>query len=398
MSDGTIPGKPVRIYQEDGSFNDFSTEEVVAGRLNSFLGWKCAAGVENLCINFDGDVQSASCGSIGPDGRSGKYGNVFEDFTLDGKWITCAQEFCSCGADLFIPKVRKEKNKSLLKFTQGTAHDLDKRVSTINRAAGVERTFNARNKQIFWEIGRRCNFDCSYCHKYVHNNFEEHKTLEMLKFATEKLEQFSKGEKINFAISGGEPTLNPDYLEWAHYLVNKGHKLSTHSNGSRDPKYYQELITLSDINISVHFEFYQKDKLLELLMVLASTIRSLREAGKEANHLEVMLMMSPGIKDKVIALEKEIWEIPGFRYFCTLTVMPIRGHESIEIKDRRTGDTLVEYEKEEAEIFGNRTIENFMKEDELSSDERLKAFDHLDAIVSPEERQNAFDALMKSIT
>ncbi len=398
MSDGTIPGKPVRIYQEDGSFNDFSTEEVVAGRLNSFLGWKCAAGVENLCINFDGDVQSASCGSIGPDGRSGKYGNVFEDFTLDGKWITCAQEFCSCGSDLFIPKVRKEKNKGLLKFTQGSPHELDKRVPTIGRAAGVERTFNSRNKQIFWEIGRRCNYDCSYCHKYVHNNFEEHKTLEMLKFATERLETFSKGDKINFAISGGEPTLNPDYMDWAHYLVSKGHKLSTHSNGSRSPEYYQELITLSDINISVHFEFFQKDKMLELLTILASTVRKLRDEGKEANHVEVMLMMSPGIKDKVTSLEKEIWEIPDFRNYCTLTVMPIRGHESIEIKDRRTGDTLVEYEKEEAEIFGNRTIEKFMKEDETSSDEKLKAFDHLDAISSPEERQKAFDELLKATT
>ncbi len=398
MSDGTIPGKPVRIYQEDGSFNDFSTEEVVARRLNSFLGWKCAAGVENLCINFDGDVQSASCGSIGPDGRSGKYGNVFEDFTLDGKWITCAQEYCSCGADLFIPKVRKEKNKSLLRFTNGADHILDKRIPELTRTAAVERTFNSRNKQIFWELGRRCNYDCSYCHKYVHNNFEEHKTLEMLKFATERLEQFSKGEKINFAISGGEPTLNPDYLEWARYLAAKGHKLSTHSNGSRSPDYYQELITLSDLNISVHFEFYQKEKLLELLTIVAATIKARREEGKEANHMEVMLMMSPGIRDKVTSLEKEIWEIPDFRNHCTLTVMPIRGHESIENKEIRTGDTLVEYEKEESEIFGNRTIENFIREDELTSDAGLKTFDHLDSIKSPDERQKAFDELMKTFT
>lgn len=398
MSDGTVPGKPVRIYQEDGGFNDFSTEEVVAAKLNSFLGWKCAAGVENLCINFDGDVQSASCGSIGPDGRSGKYGNVFEDFKLDGKWITCAQEFCSCGADLFIPKVRKERFKSHLKFTNGDVHELEKRVPDLTRAVGVERTFNSRNKQIFWEIGRRCNYDCSYCHTYVHNNYEEHKSLEKLIFATEKLEQFSKGEKINFAISGGEPTLNPDYLEWAKYLSAKGHKLSTHSNGSRSPEYYQELITLSDLNISVHFEFFQREKMLELLTILAKTIKSRREEGKTANHVEVMLMMSPGISEKVRGFEKELWEIPHFRNYCTLTIMPIRGHESIENKEDRKGDTLVAYPESETSHFGNRTLEKFMSDENLSQHPRLKLFDHLDQMKDPGERQRAFDELVKSST
>lgn len=398
MSDGTIPGKPVRIYHEDGSFNDFSTEEVVASRLNSFLGWKCAAGVENLCINFDGDVQSASCGSIGPDGRSGKYGNVFEDFTLDGQWITCAQEFCSCGADLFIPKVKKERYKKLLKFTNGDAHELEKRTGDLKSPFAVERTFNGRNKQVFWEIGRRCNYDCSYCHTYVHNSFEDHKTLEMLKFATDRLEQFNKGQKVNFAISGGEPTLNPDYLEWVRYLTSKGHKVSTHSNGSRSAAYYQELITLSDLNISVHFEFYQRASMLELLTVLARTIRERRTQNLEANHVEVMLMMSPGIKDKVLALEKDILEIPDFRDYCTLTIMPIRGHESIEVKDRRPGDQLVNYEPEEAGVFGNRTIERIMEEDEASADKTLAHFDQLDKIKDPDDRLAKFEELLKALT
>lgn len=396
MSDGTIPGKPVRLYQEDGSFNDYSTEEVVAQRLNSFQGWKCAAGVENLCINFDGDVQSASCGSIGPDGRSGKYGNVFEDFHLDGKWITCAQEYCSCGADLFIPKVRREKFKDLLRFTSGSPHALERRTESLNRPVAVERTFNSQNKQIFWEIGRRCNYDCSYCHTYVHNNFEEHKSLEMLKFATDQLGEFSKGEKINFAISGGEPTLNPDYLAWAHYLVSKGHKLSTHSNGSRSPEYYQELITLSDLNISVHFEFYQKDKMLELLTVLARTIRERREQGLVANHVEVMLMLAPGFREKVLSLEKEIWEIPSFRDYCTLTVMPIRGHESIENKNQRIGDALLDYADEDDELFGNRTLEGFMKEDEEKSDPVLGRLDRLDAITDPQERLRLYEEAVKA--
>lgn len=396
MSDGTVPGKPVRIYQDDGTFKDFSTEEVVGQQLNSFLGWKCAAGVENLCINFDGDVQSASCGSIGSSGQIGKYGNVFESFELDGEWITCQQKFCSCGADLFIPKAKDEAQKSRLKFRNGEPHDLSKKVSEIRSPSAVERTFSPGNKQIFWELGRRCNYDCSYCHPYVHNNFEEHKTLEQLMFATEKLEQFSKGEKINFAISGGEPTMNPDFLPWVKHLTRKGHRVSTHSNGSRAPEYYCELIRYSDINISVHFEFFEKKKMLEVLTALSREIFNRKTALQKIGHVEVMLMMLPGKKDLILDFEKDVWQIPYFRDHCTMTIMPIRGHESIEDKSAKSGDVLLQdYRLEDLILAGNRESQSRIEEIDISP--VLTLFDNLDAITDPVERMKAFRELEKEL-
>ncbi len=396
MSDGTVPGKPVRVYEKDGKFSDYSTEEVVAQKLNSFVGWKCAAGIENLCINFDGDVQSASCGSIGQDGQLGKYGNVFETFKLDGEWITCAQQFCSCGADLFIPKIKEKADLELLKFRNGKDHDLGKKSSNVTNPAAIERTFSPKNKQIFWEIGRRCNYDCTYCHPYVHNNFENHKTFNQLKFATEKLEQFSKGEKINFAVSGGEPTLNPDFLPWAKYLVSQGHKLSTHTNGSRNPEYYCELLRYSDINISVHFEFYEAKKVLEVLTALSREIYFRKVSLQHVGHVEVMLMMLPGKKDEILDFEKEVWQIPHFSDQCTLTVMPIRDHQSIDDKTTRTGDVLLtEYKPEELLMAGNRVAEEFHEED-LSLFPLLNLYDELDRLTDPDERLKALAEIEKN--
>lgn len=396
LSDGTVPGKPVRMYEKDGSFSDFSTEEVVVQKLNSFVGWKCAAGVENLCINFDGDVQSASCGSIGQDGQVGKYGNVFETFKLDGEWITCAQQFCSCGADLFIPKSKAKNDVSLLKFRNGEAHELEKKKNSISAPVAVERTFSPKNKQIFWEIGRRCNYDCSYCHPYVHNNFENHKTFEQLKFATEKLEQFSKGEKINFAISGGEPTLNPDFLPWVKYLKKMGHKVSTHSNGSRGPEYYAELIRFSDINISVHFEFYDRKKMTEVLTALAREIYLRKTSLQNVGHVEVMLMMLPGKTEEILSFEKELWQIPLFKDHCTLTIMPIRGHESIDDKSNRKGDVLLpEYDQKDLSISGNRAALDSVEEVSALSHPVLSLYDFLDEIKDPAERQKKFFELAK---
>ena len=35
--------------------------------------------------------------------------------------------------------------------------------------------------QVTWDLGRRCNYDCSYCPAHRHDNFSPHATLEELK-------------------------------------------------------------------------------------------------------------------------------------------------------------------------------------------------------------------------
>ncbi len=398
MSDGITPGKPIRIYQSPGAFSDFSTEDVVSRKLNSFSGWKCGAGVENLCINFDGDVQSASCGILDSEGKTGKYGNVFESFELPKDWITCPQKFCSCGADLFIPKVKNDESYSLLKLKNGEAADLSARREKLESPAALERTFGTKYKQIFWELGRRCNYDCSYCHTYVHNNYEEHKSYDKLLFALKKLEeQFAGKDKISFAISGGEPTTNPAYMDFVKHLTSRGHRVSTHSNGSRLPDYYVDLINHSDLNISVHFEFYHRAKMLEVITAVAREIHLRKAALQNTGHLEVMLMILPGNLDLAASFEKELWEIPHFSDVATLTRMPIRGHESIENKEKLTGDVLLpQYAETELKKFGNHSKEVFVKTESLNLLD-LSRFDKLDEIPDLDSRKESFRKILSGV-
>ena len=102
------PGKPIRTYAKDGSWRDWSTDELVGAKLNYVPGWRCGAGLDSLYIDMDGGVWTASC-RVG-----GKLGNVFEDFSVPDDWIDCTRNVCSCGADLFIPKVSKIEFKPLL--------------------------------------------------------------------------------------------------------------------------------------------------------------------------------------------------------------------------------------------------------------------------------------------
>ena len=34
--------------------------------------------------------------------------------------------------------------------------------------------------QVTWDLGRRCNYDCSYCPMHRHDNFSPHASLEEL--------------------------------------------------------------------------------------------------------------------------------------------------------------------------------------------------------------------------
>ena len=342
------PGKPIRTYAENGSWRDWSTDEIVGAKLNYLPKWKCGAGVDSLYIDMDGYVWTASC-RVG-----GKLGNVFEDFRVPGDWIDCTRNTCSCGADLFVPKTQKIEFKNLLRKGQGLDAVPELRDDNLTAFVALERTHASNQKQVYWEIGRRCNYDCSYCWPWIHNNTDRHKTLEELMKATSNVEQhFTKGESVNFIISGGEPTANKDFLDWLRYLNAMGHHVSLHSNGSRLPDYYREIIHYGDVNLSVHYEFYDRARFVKVVEAIAHEKATTDGCG----HLEVKFMMSPQNREETLSLEEELKALPYFKDWCTWAVVPIRG--TLENKNITTGvgagsEVMEGYTKEDYILFGDR--------------------------------------------
>ena len=79
--------------------------------------------------------------------------------------------------------------------------------------------------QVTWDLGRRCNYDCSYCPAHRHDNFSKHATLEQLKNNVDFLFEYTdlymtyrKFKEANFGFTGGEPTVNPNFIPFAKYL------------------------------------------------------------------------------------------------------------------------------------------------------------------------------------
>jgi len=333
------PGKPLRAYAADGTWRDFSTDEIVGQRLNYYKGWHCGVGVENLFIDSDGMVHGANC-RVG-----GKLGNVFDDFAIPTHWSTCDLPTCSCGSDLFIPKSRTPDLAKLLRRTQDLATEVGKRDYQLRDIAALERTHASSVKQVFWEIGRRCNFDCSYCSPKIHNNFEAHKSLDELMSATQRIQDKFIGQgRCNFIISGGEPTANSAFLDWCRYINSCGYHLSMHSNGSRRPEYYSELINYGDLNLSAHYEFWNQDRFLEV--VNAVTQQKFSKHNRGVGHLEIKLMMKPGTTDDTLAFEDRLKAIPNFTNYCTWAIVPVRDNEDRHLLDG--------YSNSDFELFGDR--------------------------------------------
>lgn len=344
------PGKPIRTYNAAGQWRDWSTDELVGHRLNYLKNWKCGAGVENLFIDMDGNVWTASC-RVG-----GKLGNVWQDFYIPESWVTCTKNTCSCGADLFIPKTEDLNFVHLLRKKQALPPQPELRNNTLLQFVSLERTHASVQKQIYWEIGRRCNYDCAYCWPWIHNNTDPHKSLEELMRATQLIEEkFTKGDSVNFIISGGEPTVNKNFLDWIRYLNSCGHHVSLHSNGSRLPEYYREVIHYGDLNLSVHFEFYDREKFVQV--VKAVTEEKVKVYNQGMGHLEVKFMMAPHNKDETLSLEEELKSIPEFVNYCTWAIVPIRGglNNKNSIPTQGSGSEVMEgYTNEDYMLFGDR--------------------------------------------
>lgn len=344
------PGKPIRTYNVRGEWRDWSTDELVGAKLNYLKDWKCGAGVDSLYIDMDGGVWTASC-RVG-----GKLGNIWNTITVPDDWITCTRNVCSCGADLFIPKAQRIEFKGLLKKSNGEITEANSRLDSLVNFTAMERTHASTQKQIYWEIGRRCNYDCSYCWPWIHNNTDPHKSLEELMRATHLLEEvFTKGDSVNFIISGGEPTVNKDFLDWLRYLNACDHHISLHSNGSRKPDYYREIIHYGDLNLSVHFEFYDRVKFVKVVEAIVE--EKVKHHNVGMGHLEIKFMMAPHNRDETLSLEAELKGIENFKEYCTWAVVPIRGglDNKISQPNKGSGSEIMEgYTEEDYILFGDR--------------------------------------------
>lgn len=114
--------------------------------------------------------------------------------------------------------------------------------------------------KIEWNIGKRCNFDCTYCPAEIHDNHSPHTDIEILKIAVDKLSNIQKPLRISF--TGGEPCVHPKITELFEYTRNHASWINVTTNGTRKPQWYADQ-SLDHIVFSLHFETEEWSRCLQ---------------------------------------------------------------------------------------------------------------------------------------
>lgn len=143
-----------------------------------------------------------------------------------------------------------------------------------------ESAIHATNKDpkiitVVWFIGKRCNFDCSYCPSIIHDNHSPHIDHEKAFFFLDELQNHCEkiGKRFKISFTGGEPFVHPKFIDILEYAKSKknAYHIGVTTNGSVALiKYLDASEFLDSVSISLHLEqpeqnlFQTVDKAIEL--------------------------------------------------------------------------------------------------------------------------------------
>jgi MoaA/NifB/PqqE/SkfB family radical SAM enzyme len=109
--------------------------------------------------------------------------------------------------------------------------------------------------KVEWNLGKRCNYDCSYCPSEIHDNFSPHTDINLLEKTVDQLCEIGKPLRLSF--TGGEPSVHPDFEDLLEYCKRKSiFWINLTTNGTRPSSWYiNNEMFFNHIVFSLHFEY-----------------------------------------------------------------------------------------------------------------------------------------------
>jgi MoaA/NifB/PqqE/SkfB family radical SAM enzyme len=108
--------------------------------------------------------------------------------------------------------------------------------------------------KVEWNLGKRCNYDCSYCPSAIHDNFSPHTDINILEKSVDLLCDLNKPLRIS--LTGGEPCIHPNIEDLLEYFKRKNvYWVNITTNGTRGHQWYlNNEMFFNHIVFSLHFE------------------------------------------------------------------------------------------------------------------------------------------------
>lgn len=151
-----------------------------------------------------------------------------------------------------------------------------------------------------WYVGKRCNYDCSYCSDVIHDLHSPHTPLADMQRVVDIFSR-QHGRHISWSLTGGEPTVHPQFLDLCEYIRKQDPTvISITTNGFRPYDYLEDLFSLLDcVVISLHLESMSHrlqhfvDKIVQLER-WKNQWNQARPTSVSEKTLIVRLMVAPG--------------------------------------------------------------------------------------------------------
>ena len=286
----------------------------------------------------------------------GCLGNIYEKIDYPKSYIKCPLDSCGCGFDVTIVKHKNKEDYEKLLVTNhgydGMIKNSDKFVKNLyGDQVAVELNYPL-NYQILWDLGRRCNYDCSYCWPTIHNNVEKWKDFDIIiKTIDSVIDNWSNGNPIRWNFGGGEPTMHPNFLDIIKHLKQRNQWVMVVTNGSRSFNFWKEArYYLNSVIMSAHFDSMIKANNVERFIENCKLIMEYHEEHDDDHWIEIKLMTPPGKLDHAIDFKEKILSLnllnkPGAngRMKGIMSLVPIRS-----IKD---SSKLLDYSDNELAYF-----------------------------------------------
>ncbi|MCQ2419124.1 MAG: radical SAM protein [Clostridia bacterium] len=203
----------------------------------------------------------------------------------------------------------------------------------------ISRYLHAKGKRLglpingTFELTPRCNFNCKMCYVHLTESEQQKRGRELTADQWIKIgEDAIKAGTVFLLLTGGEPTLRPDFLEIFRTLKAMGLIVSINSNGMllqgelfhalcEDPP--------SRINITLYGitnETYEKQCGLPAYDRVITNIKNLREAGIE---VKVNMSVTPDNSDDLQAVYDKAKELGAHVQSTPYMFPPIRLHPEL---------------------------------------------------------------------
>ena len=236
--------------------------------------------------------------------------------------------------------------------------------------SSLESPHHAENKvpnivSVSWSLGRRCNYDCSYCGSDIHDNFSSHISLENVKQFTNNLNEHyaSLGKRIKFNITGGEPYVHPQILEILEHIhsLSQTEQIVVVTNGSLPLELYiDSLEFINNLTVSLHLE--------RSIVETYSTLTKINLINKHDVFLNVNLMALPGQFDLVKSIIEKLNEHTVLYVLRGINPRIDYNQEIVPIGESGMERHVVDHENYDAFYDENRKglKEKYYSKDELA--------------------------------